>query len=469
MKRSAMRLLTFCTAALCLGWLPTAKSDVSAAGNSYNPLMSHAEDAGSYCYQFNIDLYNPCNSNDMDNDAINEFTFSFYYVKENGLGNTETLDLDFSWDGSKNRNADFLKTHFIRPNDNQQNDTFYIWLPGKLTEVQMHLNMDGGERLGFTVKEILCNRKKISLGTDYVSSAYSDSDGVISCAMEFSDCSAFLQKNDFLGDTFTAKEIENCVKGLDQNSFLRDQYNAILCQKYLNDFVASYDGEINQKFPHFDEPSFYKYTLLFVIDNPLDADAPADKIDELWFDFKYRAENGFANELKTYRLDCSWNSYESRNMNPEITQKFRGSDKTFAVDVWVPGVVEQIAMRLNVNFTWDFDELSLYLQDVSINQRSVLTAIPSIYSTVGESNDTAVLIAAPGQIDLTQMSETDASAYLNALRNGTAETPHDQHGGLVCDSVLNQCFKNPEKFFYRADLDPTLQKLLGIQKPFIYE
>ena len=145
--------------------------------------VSHADETSMYLYTLEISLDNPCNSNDMDKDAVCELWFDFEYVNNNGYGDTKTYRLDMSWKNGRNLNDEILRKNFIRPNDNACFTQFSVWVPGMVKRVKVHLNMDGGERLGFTVSGVFLNGFRMNTGTDYVSSAYYDSDAEIPCRM----------------------------------------------------------------------------------------------------------------------------------------------------------------------------------------------------------------------------------------------------------------------------------------------
>lgn len=150
---------------------------------SVNQGQSHADEKSMYLYTFDIELYNPCNSNDMDDDAVCVLYFRFDYKDNNGYGNKKSYTFDMSWNGDRDRNnnSEILKKCFIRPNDNSCFTQMSVWVPGIISNVHIKLNMDGGERLGFTVKGIYLNGFKINTDVDYVSSAYYDSEADIPC------------------------------------------------------------------------------------------------------------------------------------------------------------------------------------------------------------------------------------------------------------------------------------------------
>ena len=148
---------------------------------SINQSVSHKNEKSMYLYTLDISLDNPCNSKDMDDDAVYQLWFDFEYKDSNGYGKAQSYRFDMSWKNGKNLNSEVLRKCFIRGNDNACFTQLQVWVPGIVSRVKVHLNMDGGERLGFTVNGIYLNGFKINTDTDYVSSAYYDSDADVAC------------------------------------------------------------------------------------------------------------------------------------------------------------------------------------------------------------------------------------------------------------------------------------------------
>lgn len=193
--------------------LGTVVSQASYDGSIHQGI-SHAEEKGMYLYTLDISLDNPCNSADMDKDAVYLLWFDFEYRNNNGSGKTSTYRFDMSWKKDKNLNSEVLKKCFIRGNDNACYTQMSVWVPGIVTNVHVFLNMDGGERLAFTVNGIYLNGFKINTDTDYVSSAYYDSNADIPC--------------------FVPKSAAICPDGvIAENAGIRDQYNGLLTDESI--------------------------------------------------------------------------------------------------------------------------------------------------------------------------------------------------------------------------------------------
>lgn len=146
-----------------------------------NQSLNHADEKSMYLYTLDISVDNACNSDDMDDDAVYQLWLDFEYTGDNGYGKAQTYRFDMSWKNGKNLNSEVLRNNFIRRNDNAFFTQMSVWVPGIVSKVKVHLNMDGGERLSFTVNGIYLNGFKINTDTDDVSSAYYDSDAEIPC------------------------------------------------------------------------------------------------------------------------------------------------------------------------------------------------------------------------------------------------------------------------------------------------
>ena len=181
MKKIRRIFALIISAALALSTFAFSAS--ASYDGAINQGKSHSEESSMYKYDIDIYLYNPCNSNDMDKDAVYLLWFDFNYKTDNGYGTSSTYRLDMSWKSAlgRNLNNDILKANFIRANDNACMTRFSVWLPGILSDVKVFLNMDGGERLAFTVESISLNGFKLNTDTDYVSSAYWDSNASVKC------------------------------------------------------------------------------------------------------------------------------------------------------------------------------------------------------------------------------------------------------------------------------------------------
>ncbi len=150
--------------------------------NSVNQNVSHSEEQSMYLYTLVLNVANPCNTNDCDSDAICDLSFAFDYKDQNGYGTNNRYTLDMSYKNGKNQNENYVKL-FQRKNDNGYKTEMNVWVPGIVTKISLHLNMDGGERLNFSVDGVYVNGFRANINTDYVSSAYYDSDGTINCTL----------------------------------------------------------------------------------------------------------------------------------------------------------------------------------------------------------------------------------------------------------------------------------------------
>ena len=156
-------------------------SAAEAYDGSIDQGADHSSETGMYRYAFEMSLDNPCNSKDMDKDAINELWFDIDYQSDNGYGSVKTYRFDLSWKDGRNQNEAVVRNCFIRPDDHACQTKFDLWVPGLIQKVRIHLNMDGGERLAFTLNGVFLNGLRVNTETDYVSSCYYDSEAGIAC------------------------------------------------------------------------------------------------------------------------------------------------------------------------------------------------------------------------------------------------------------------------------------------------
>lgn len=196
----------------------------SAYDGAIDQGKDHASETGMYRYDIDIYLYNPCNANDMDKDAVYLLWFDFNYTTDNGYGKSATYRLDMSWkkDLKRNLNSEILKANFIRPNDNACMTRFSVWVPGIVNDVKVFLNMDGGERLAFTVESIWLGGYRINTGTDYVSSAYYDSEAKINCFVPqaaITGESTDAPVRDQYGGAFSASSIEKALEAANTGDY----------------------------------------------------------------------------------------------------------------------------------------------------------------------------------------------------------------------------------------------------------
>ena len=191
---------------------------LAAYDGSIKQNEAHSAEDSMYLYDIDISLTNPCNSGDVGKGDINEFWFDFTYKSENGYGASKTYRLDMSWNRSRNLNDEILKKTFLRPNDDACTTRFSVWVPGILEKVDVHLNMDGGERLAFEVTGIFLNGYRVNTDRDGVSSMYLDSNAKISCytpaaAIVSADANiAYGTAKDQFGGLFTQNNRNNAVQ-----------------------------------------------------------------------------------------------------------------------------------------------------------------------------------------------------------------------------------------------------------------
>lgn len=143
-----------------------------------NQGFAHSDEAGMYLYTLKMLIENPVNVTNSGGDAIEEFIIDFTYD-----GN-EHYKFDMSWDSARgsNRNNTFAEL-FRRPNDDETTAEMSLWIPGKVSKVNILLNMAGGEKLSVTFSDILLAGFKVNRKTDYVSSVYYDSTAEIECSV----------------------------------------------------------------------------------------------------------------------------------------------------------------------------------------------------------------------------------------------------------------------------------------------
>lgn len=393
-----------------------------------------------YMYYINVTVDNPCNSKSMDKDAVNTLYFDFSYVDKNGYGAEQKYKFDMSWASGKNNNADFLKKYFIRDNDNKYATILQLPLSGKLTRMHIKLNMDGGERLSFSVDSIYCNGKKINNNTDYVSSAYADSDADIYCSMENSvidvkNSPYFESKTSF---DLTQNELKGILSGTDLYAGqFRDQFNVDIDIPVLEKCITGSDAEINQRISHSDEESFYKYTFWVNVENPIDfTNADYDEVEEFLIDMYYTDANGYGKSGK-FTLDMSYSKELNRNKNPEYLSLFqRENDKGYNMrfDVWVPGILTKVESKLNMSG----EKLVINFEKITLNSLAVNTTRGYVSSTYFSSS-VEIDCKVPSSAIVTDSSDLAGHDY-------SAMT--DQYGAKASKKFFELAQKNPAEYTY---------------------
>ena len=461
MKTNSIRksLSLLCCAVLLGASVSMPRTAVSAADIDQN--VTHETEAGMYCYHFEAELTNPCNEKDMDKDAVHSFYFDFGYLSENGAGSKQTYRFDMSWDGTANRNSAFLKKNFIRANDNTQNISFDFWVDGKLTDCHIHLNMDGGERLSFTVKKVTCGGIQVNTNTDYVSSAYSDSDAYLGFSMEPSVCQ---DAESLLGNSesvVTELEVRKLISDLQAEvqpeMLLQDQYGAILIPKLLDKILLTHDGDINQNLRHGDEVSFYPYKLVLRVTNPINMnDADKDAVEDFTMDFTYRGENGLDDTDQHYQLDMSWD--DSRNQNERFLRIFRRpNDDEYCTEmiVWVPGIVSNIDILLNMA---GGERLSFTVEKVMLGDFMVNRVVDYVSSAYWDSEAEIPCFVPSPQISLAGMDEAKISETLLAVREHSAATLYDQYGVIASEALIQKADASLTEGVYQFTLNETAKE-----------
>lgn len=397
-----------------------------------------------YVYRFNITVDNPCNAKDMDKDAVNEFWFSFTYVDKNGFGTEKNYKLDMSWSNGQNKNSEFLYRYFISDTDDKYTKYFFIPLAGKLSKVHIKLNMDGGEKLAFTVTSIYCGDQRISKNSDYVSSTYYDSEADISCAMDSSvlDTKKSLYFWDNENKDLTATELKKIAEEVGTSSKydgqFKDQYGVDIDLSVLEKCIEGTGIELNQVISHSDEESSYKYTFWLTVENPINlADADYDEVEKFLIDMYYVDANGCGKNGK-YTLDMSYSKELGGYKNYQFLSLFeRDNDESYSIhfDVWLPGVLTNVESTLNMSgekLVVDFDRITL-------NSRAVNIERDYVSSTYFDST-AKIKCAVPTPSIVTDNTDLASLDYT---------TLKDQYGANVSKEFFEVAKANPEKYIYQ--------------------
>ncbi len=424
-------LCVICVAAVIISALPSLAANTAADSDC------------EYVYTFNVKVDNPCNSSDMDKDAVNVLYFDYYYNGQNGYQNESKETFDMSWNGSSNKNSDFLNKYFVRSNDNSYSTSFDVTLKGKLNRVYIKLNMDGGERLSFTIESITCNGKRINSNTDYVSSAYNDSTATVYCSMEKSiidetNSPYFKEHESF---ALSEKELNSIVNNLDESESyagqFKDQYNSVIDMAVLKNCVATSDGDINQYYSHHDEESMYNYTFYFEVENPIDlTNADYDEVETFYIEISYIDQNGYGT-AKKYTLDMSYKSDLKRNLNQKYLSYFeRYDDNGYKThfSLWVPGIITEVNCKLNMKG----EKLCVDFEKIVLNSMAVNTDRDYV-SSVYYDSDAKI----PCNIPASQI----AVSKDNLPENYSAELT-DQYGAIISENLFKKAKADPQRYLY---------------------
>lgn len=434
MKRIRKTTAFLCAACLALS-LAAQPASIAEPDSS--------DSVSEYVYDVNIKVSNPCDSTSMDRDAVNILRFDYYYNGQNGYQSEKKESFDMSWNGSANNNADFLREHFIRPNDNEFYTSYKLTLPGKLSRIDVLLNMDGGERLSFEIQSVYCSGKRINSNTDYVSSAYNDSSASVHCSMESSviDESNSPYFIEYGGEGLTEKEMKELASGVNASGYkgqFRDQYNAVIDLAVLKNCVSDSDGDINQAYAHSDEESMYRYTFYFNVENPIDlSNADNDEVETFYIDLSYIDKNG-CGSAKTYRLDMSYSSSLKRNLNQQYLSCFESyGDDSYRTQfsVWVPGIVTEVSSRLNMSG----EKLTVNFDRITLGSIAVNTERDYVSSVYYDSDAKIKCIVPMSQIALDD-GDSLPDSYDTQLR--------DQYGALVSQALYDKAKADPQRYLY---------------------
>jgi hypothetical protein len=405
--------------------------------------LNGSDDSSKYVYTVNIKVTNPCNSSDMDRDAVNVLYFDYYYSGLNGFQDESKETFDMSWSGNGNKNSDFLNEHFIRSNDNSYNTSYEITLNGKLNRIYIKLNMDGGERLSFTVESVYCNGIRINSNTDYVSSAYNDSTATVYCSMEKSvineaNSPYFEEHNDF---EISETEMNAIINGLDNaekyTGQFKDQYNSVIDTSVLKNCIEVSDGDINQYYSHHDEESMYEYTFYFNVENPINlTNADYDEVKCFYIEMKYIDQNGYGS-IKTYKLDMSYNSDLKRNLNQSFLDYFEANNDNgynTHFSVWVPGIITEVNCKLNMSG----EKLIVNIEKITLNSIAVNTTRDYVSSKYFDS-DAKIKCSVPAS-QITVDNNSVPETYSRDLT--------DQYGAIISETLYNNAKNDPQKYLY---------------------
>ena len=443
-------------AAMLLSALPHLNPlRAEAAENiTWSAFTSHTGEPGMYCYTISGNVTNPCETASFNEkaDLINEFWFDFSVKEHNGTGGLRVYRADCSYNSSTgtNNNRDFLMKHFVR--DSAGTFSFDIWLPGQLTKVDLHLDLNGWlgwwyyERLSFEINSITCGGVPVNTNpsSGNVSSSTYDSDDLVGARMMPIDGESLMQ---MLGaEHITQKEYEEkLASGEFASRLIRDPYGAVLETATLQNLSNLCDGTINQSFSHSDEMSFYYYTLNLNVYNPVNVnDAAADAMDKFYFDFLYKDNNGTGSE-QTYRFDMSW--ADGKNRNDKYANRFRAINDTgfdVALGLWVPGIVSRVDCLLNMN---GGERLGVKIQSILLSGCCVSQSEEWVSSAYNDSKCTVYCRNQDALIDLGALSEEETADVLKQLRANRRTDLRDQYGGLITDTLWKRANKEINEYF----------------------
>ncbi|MBR6420379.1 MAG: hypothetical protein IKS42_08585 [Oscillospiraceae bacterium] len=439
-----------CTAFPRFGGIRAAAAD----SITWDAFSDNSETPGMYCYTVSGNVSNPCakSSYKKKSSIINELWFDFSVKTDNGTGSLRTYRADFSYNSRKkeNNNRAVVERCFVR--DNKGAFSFDIWLPGQLTNMAFHLNLDGKlswvsyERLSFEVNRITCGGAVVNTNPSKgdVSSSTGSSNDHVGARMLPIDGESVM---DMLSSAHvTQTEYQQMVEdGYFEEKQVRDTYGAVLQSETLKKLPALCDGVINQSFSHADQQSYYYYELELEVYNPINvSSAAADVLNTFYFDFRYKDNNGYGKQ-NTYRFDMSYAN--GRNRNDKYANLFRatnGNGYDVRIGVWVPGIVNQLYCLLNMD---DGERLGVRVHSVKLGGFSINEDTDYVSSAYYDSKLTISCTAPAAQIDLSYMTEEETGSVLKQIRANQRVPLTDQYGALITDTLWNQANREIIDYF----------------------
>ena len=174
MKHNRKKIRFAAAAAFSAALIMSALCAFAAYGGDLPQDAGPAAEESSYLYTLDLLVTNPCEAGYEK--KFSTLRFDFTYRSANGYGSRKTYSLDLT------RDPETLKRTFVRADDSREYQTsLSLRIPGIVDQVDVLLNMDGGERVSFEVTGIFLNGFRVNADRDYVSSAYWDSEAAIVC------------------------------------------------------------------------------------------------------------------------------------------------------------------------------------------------------------------------------------------------------------------------------------------------
>lgn len=433
MTEMKKKIIILIITVLSLFLLTVLASSVSAEDSA---LTDERED-----YQYNLEIMvnNFVTWKSYGKGRVNEFSFTFYYYSDNGYGTEEAYVLDMSRHGGSNSNSDILERYFIDDRDGEELQIdFPVTLPGVLKDVTVHINMDGGDRLGVEILRITCAGVQVNSNSDWASSAYNDSNAYVHSCMPMPyispDYSPFFKSNQFMQrEEFEELIGEREALGGYSSDFV-DQYGIYFKNSSLR---AAYrdDPHLNDFFDK-QTMNIYKYTVDVHVNNPVNIlDADKDAVEYFYLDFYYTADNGYG-DVRLYTLDMSWNGHS--NYNEEYLNLFRRTnDDEYDVsfDIYIPGLVGKVNILLNMS---GGERMTLTFNRIMVNGFMLNTDTGKVSSSRLDSETYLSCDFQKGKID-TELNDPDRLLLF------------DQYRGILSDKMLFAAEGNLDGYIYHTD------------------